>query len=416
MAQDHGLAIASFMNAADVGHSGAMYAVGVMYLRGLGVVANPTTAADYLAKAQAAGFAQAGALLKALAAGEDTGKFPVLPVPKPSGASNSADRSQGNRPSESGSGAGRPGSTKWVIAAVVALLVVGGGGYGFYAYRQSVAKEAERQERMAAEQKEKAVKAEEETRQQEAKRKEEAALAEQKTKLDAQEAELKAKAEALRQQEQQRADSSQAAAASAPTAQGAPATAELSKRIASLMSAYALDRARPMVAEMLDASKASDEARINAAAEQLRALSGPARGDRQVARAANLLGLKAFQSQSYGEASKLFCDALAADPADQEIVNNLAYSLEKWNHLAEARNAAIAAITLAPRRSSAWANLGTILAAEGKEETGVAALLLAYRFSQNQQKTIEYLEKTLTENPPPAVAAAVTRTLKLLRK
>lgn len=417
--QDHSRAIASFMNAADAGHAGAMYAVGVMYLRGLGIVANSGTAAIYLKKSETAGFAQAGSLLAVLSAGEDAAKFPVLPIPMaPAPAKSKVEDAKSSSESEEvtvGMGS-KSKSLKLIIAGAVVLLIIGIGGYGYNSYRQEVAKESERQERAASEQKAQALKAEEESRQQEAKRKEETALAEQRAKLEAQETELNAKAEALRQQEQQRAEVPPPLAPSSSAAQNTAAATDLPKRIAATLSVYAVGRAKPIVGELLDASKAGSEERIHAAVEQLRAMPTPARGDRQLARATNTLGLRAVQTQAYPDAARLFCDALAADPADQEILNNLAYALEKGNRLGEAKTAALATLTLAPRRASAWGNLGTILAAEGKEDTAVAALLLAYRFSQNPQKTLEYLDKVLAENPTPAVSAAIVRTQRVLRK
>ena len=166
----------------------------------------------------------------------------------------------------------------------------------------------------------------------------------------------------------------------------------------------------------MDAVKVSSDAEITEGIDALKRLVLPSRGDRKIARAANENGLAALKAESYDEAALLFISAVQADPADQEIINNLAFALEKGHRLAEARAAALSSLALAPTRSSAWANLATILAAEGKEDSAVSCFQLTYKFSQNQQKTIEYLQKLVQENSDARVRDVATKALALIQK
>jgi Flp pilus assembly protein TadD len=64
----------------------------------------------------------------------------------------------------------------------------------------------------------------------------------------------------------------------------------------------------------------------------------------------------------------------------------------------EASQASMAALTLNPTRTSAWINLAMISAAQGKQKTAVSAYLLGYKYSQNPQKTEEFLAKQIQED------------------
>jgi len=196
--QDHSLAIASFMNAADLGHSGAMYAVGVMYLRGLGIMANPSTGAEHLTKAATAGFSQADKLLSAIQAGADTSKFPVLPFAGPIAASSSEPPPFFKEADKSAKGLSK--ALKLAIAGVMAVVIVCAVAYGYDSYHTSAIEETERQQKIEAQMRDLTRRAEEERNEL---RTQQDALAEQRARLDAQEAESKSKGATPHEQEQQ---------------------------------------------------------------------------------------------------------------------------------------------------------------------------------------------------------------------
>lgn len=177
------------------------------------------------------------------------------------------------------------------------------------------------------------------------------------------------------------------------------------------LSDYPLADVTQRLGEILDATKSGNDERVTSGVEAVTQLSRPARGDRKIARAANTLGLAAMEKGAFLDAVTHFTSAIIADPADQEIVDNLAGALLKSSRFSEAREAAKAALLLNPMRSSAWANLGTILAEEGKEGSAVASFQLAYRFSRSADKTREYLEKMKQEDGSARVREAVSKTL-----
>lgn len=201
---------------------------------------------------------------------------------------------------------------------------------------------------------------------------------------------------------------------SEPVAAAQPAT-PLNLAVASL-KAFPLNDIAPKVDAVIDAAKAADESGISGALDALKQIQAPQHGDRKTARAKNLSGLESIKNGNLEAAISDLAAAVNADPADSEVVNNLAYALEKSNHLVEARMALVAAISLAPTRSAAWANMGTISAAEGHVDNAVASFSLAFRFSQNQQKTLEYLQKLVDEHDNVQVRAAASRAILQLGK
>lgn len=196
-----------------------------------------------------------------------------------------------------------------------------------------------------------------------------------------------------------------------------PYATELSvTAVGEILSLFPLNETRKLLGAMLDGARDGNDAGIILARRSLQGISVPPRGDRKAARAANTTGLDALQKGDANEAVKWLLGAVKADPADQEIVNNLAFALYKSQRLVDARSAALAALTLAPERGAAWANLATILADEGKADSAVAGFLLLHRFSTNQQKTKEYLQKLIQEDASVQVREAAETALSKILK
>jgi len=187
----------------------------------------------------------------------------------------------------------------------------------------------------------------------------------------------------------------------------------LSEAVTSAISTYSLNEIKKHIATILDAIKTHDDAGINAGVAALNQIAHPPHGNRKKARAENVKGLAAIREGSFNEAVSFLSAAVRTDPADQEIIDNLSFALQKSSRFQEARFAAECALSLAPTRASAWANLGTVLAQENKEESAVASFMLAFRFSTNQLKTREYFKGLVDGDAPSSVKQAAANALNL---
>ena len=185
----------------------------------------------------------------------------------------------------------------------------------------------------------------------------------------------------------------------------------LGEPIRAVLVSYSIDDIKVQINKILSGVSEKNERKIDDGINALRQIRQPARGDRKVARRANSQGLKGIQRGQWAEAIASLTEAAKADPLDVEVVNNLAFALHKNGWLQEARNVALCALSLSPTRSSAWAELGTVLAHEKKEDIAVAALFLTFRFSQNRQKTRDVLRGFIADNSDPLVQSAAFKTL-----
>ena len=81
----------------------------------------------------------------------------------------------------------------------------------------------------------------------------------------------------------------------------------------------------------------------------------------------------------------------------------------------EARQWAIAALTLNPNRSSAWFNLAMALAEQGAEDDAVGAFLLAHKHSNSSEKLTRLLiDRSDRDDVSPKVKVAIQAALGLL--
>lgn len=181
--------------------------------------------------------------------------------------------------------------------------------------------------------------------------------------------------------------------------------------VGEVLSPFPLNEARKHLGAMLDGAKDGNDDTIIEARRSLKGIALPPRGDRKIARTVNTVALDSLRKGDSIEAVKWLLGAVKADPADAEVVNNLAFALYKSQRLADARSAALAALTLAPERAAAWANLAAILADEGKPDSAVAAFQLSHRFSVNKQKTKEFLQKLAQEEGSAQVREAAGKAL-----
>ena len=72
-------------------------------------------------------------------------------------------------------------------------------------------------------------------------------------------------------------------------------------------------------------------------------------------------------------------------------------------------------LTISPGRSSAWANLAEIYAIKNNSEEAVAALVLAFQFSSNKDRTINFLNDRAADTTSPLQATA-KKTIDVIQK
>jgi tetratricopeptide (TPR) repeat protein len=174
---------------------------------------------------------------------------------------------------------------------------------------------------------------------------------------------------------------------------------------------FSLKDIKEKVAIVLDGVRTKNIKDVNKGIEQLNNINHPQHGDRNAAKSFNAEGLKAVQRSSFDEAVYFFASAASTDPADPEMLDNLSFAFLKIMKFLEARSAVLCALSLAPTRTSAWANLGTVLAYENKEDSAVASFILAYRFSRNKNKTHDYLLGLQGTDFPPSVQQSASKAL-----
>ena len=139
---------------------------------------------------------------------------------------------------------------------------------------------------------------------------------------------------------------------------------------------------------------------------KIEAFRKPTTGDRKAARKLNDQGLVALKSDDFAQAITILKSAMAIDPADVEILNNYVYALIKAKRLQDAELEAGRLLTISPGRSSAWANLAEVYALTNKNEEAVAALILAFQFSSNKDRTVTFLNDRAGDTNSPLQATA----------
>lgn len=178
------------------------------------------------------------------------------------------------------------------------------------------------------------------------------------------------------------------------TSEPGPSSASLSNPAQALLAA-ALDGDGSQIPTLVDSIKGGPK---------------PDRGDRRKARALNERGLEALSNDNPNDAVADFTSAARADPRDVEVIGNLGYALLVAGRPREAKKALEQALSIAPDRAAAWANLGEAYSAMGEQENAVAAFRLTFRFSRNLEKTEEYITGLIDKPGSSATlkAAAVT--------
>jgi tetratricopeptide (TPR) repeat protein len=160
--------------------------------------------------------------------------------------------------------------------------------------------------------------------------------------------------------------------------------------------------ATPFVIQMVDTAR--DTEKLFAAKNSLTELGKPVKGDRKAARKLNDTAIALMGEKKYTEAIPILQEAHKTDPADIEIMNNLAYAnIEKGitdNNFTQAKTALVDTLRLKPERAQAWANLGRTFALEGIETAATNCYINFFRFAENKEKALSRLQSGINETNP----------------
>ena len=160
---------------------------------------------------------------------------------------------------------------------------------------------------------------------------------------------------------------------------------------------------KQMIAIAADNGGVGRAEELNALKQQIAALPKPARGDTKKAQEANAKGLEAVKAGQPELAKQQFQSAYQLDPANAEYSGNLGFAYLKTGDLKAALKAFSTALSLAPGRAASWANLAEVYALQGQQREAVACYALTFHFSQNQNKTREFLQKQTASADDPKI-------------
>ena len=193
----------------------------------------------------------------------------------------------------------------------------------------------------------------------------------------------------------------------------APAASSGQSSISAAFVVNAPEESRQLLTAMLQ--QATSAFKVSEIKGKIEAFVKPVSGDRKAARKLNEQGLAALKSDDFAQALVTFKSAIDTDPADVEILNNYVYALIKAKRLQDAESEAGRLLTISPGRSSAWANLAEVYAIKNKNEEAVAALILAFQFSSNKDRTVTFLNERAGDANSPLQATA-RKTIEIIQK
>lgn len=137
--------------------------------------------------------------------------------------------------------------------------------------------------------------------------------------------------------------------------------------------------------------------KINNLVTQFKSKSKIPRGDRVLARKLNDVGLAQMKENKFLEAIFSFTQATEADPADIEIINNLAVAYFENNQFEDGLRVIEKSLLLSIDRTIPWFALYDALARQHFDlNSTCGSLLLALKFSKNQTKTFDFIENNLS--------------------
>ena len=189
-----------------------------------------------------------------------------------------------------------------------------------------------------------------------------------------------------------------------PSPSPAPTVANRQIAISAGFTVLAPDESKQLLTAMVQ--QANSAFKISEIKGKIESLPKPATGDRKTSRKLNEQGLTALKNEDFAQAIAVLKSATSADPADVEVLNNYVYALIKAGRLQDAESEAGRLLTMSPGRSSAWANLAEVYALKNRKEEAVAALILAFQFSSNKDRTINFLNERSADSTSPLQSTA----------
>ena len=189
-----------------------------------------------------------------------------------------------------------------------------------------------------------------------------------------------------------------------PSPSPAPTVANRQIAISAGFTVLAPDESKQLLTAMVQ--QANSAFKISEIKGKIESLPKPATGDRKTSRKLNEQGLTALKNEDFAQAIAALKSATSADPADVEVLNNYVYALIKVGRLQDAESEAGRLLTMSPGRSSAWANLAEVYALKNRKEEAVAALILAFQFSSNKDRTINFLNERSADSTSPLQSTA----------
>ena len=189
-----------------------------------------------------------------------------------------------------------------------------------------------------------------------------------------------------------------------PSPSPAPTVANRQIAISAGFTVLAPDESKQLLTAMVQ--QANSAFKISEIKGKIESLPKPATGDRKTSRKLNEQGLTALKTEDFAQAIAALKSATSADPADVEVLNNYVYALIKAGRLQDAESEAGRLLTMSPGRSSAWANLAEVYALKNRKEEAVAALILAFQFSSNKDRTINFLNERSADSTSPLQSTA----------
>jgi predicted Zn-dependent protease len=184
--------------------------------------------------------------------------------------------------------------------------------------------------------------------------------------------------------------------------------------IPSVLNAEITPNAQPLVL-IMQASSKEDWGSVDNQTQAIKQAASPVRGNRKLSREANAEGLEAFRQSNFPAAIAAFERGVRADPNDVELMNNLGYAHLQAEHVKDSIRILTHVLLLAPDRSSAWANLAEVYALKSKNDEAVAALILAFQFSSNKDRTVTFLNERAGDANSPLQATA-KKTIEIIQK
>ena len=163
----------------------------------------------------------------------------------------------------------------------------------------------------------------------------------------------------------------------------------------------------------------SQAAALDSEVARLESMPRPARGDRKVARQLHAQGIALLHQTAFEPlAIEKLQRATSADPLDVQILNDLAFAhLQASNPLA-AQELLLQTLRLSPKRTSAWMNLGEVVAIRNKplqDDLKVFAstlLVTGYWFSKDRAQAMTFLrEKAASKEVDEGVRQVATHAL-----